>query len=64
MIRPHLVDVATVTCPWCFETMEIDLDPETEGELVQDCEVCCRPWSVRIAFDEDGQPTVDVDRAD
>lgn len=64
MRHTGIIDVVTLQCPWCFETMEVDLDPQTEGDLVQDCEVCCRPWALRVSRDEHGQPSVDVDRAD
>jgi hypothetical protein len=57
------MDVVSLQCPWCFEVVEIDLDPETEGDLVQDCEVCCNPWQLHVTRDEDGTPSVQVDRA-
>lgn len=56
-------DVAFVTCPYCFQDLELWLDPETEGSLVQDCEVCCNPWQVFIWRDEDGRLHADVSRA-
>lgn len=63
MTRGELFDYVTVQCPYCFESVELDVDPDTEGELVQDCEVCCNPWTVRVTHDEDGHPIVDVERA-
>ena len=56
-------DVVTVQCPYCGEVVEIDLDPETEGTLVQDCEVCCNPWRVRV-YRSEGERYVDLKRAD
>lgn len=57
-------DVWTVTCPYCFESMETWVDPATSGSFVQDCEVCCQPWQVFVERDEDGALAhVDVDRA-
>ena len=43
---------AVVTCPYCGEEVEITLDPggEEEQEYVEDCEVCCRPWSVTVHY--------------
>lgn len=35
-------------CPYCAETVEVFLEADVEGELVQDCEVCCNPWLLRI----------------
>ena len=52
-----------VSCPYCGEELEIYLEPDVVGTLVQDCEVCCRPWQVRVTRDLDGR-YVDVMRGD
>ena len=52
-----------VTCPYCGEEVEIHLESDVAGTLVQDCEVCCNPWLLRISQDE-GERQVDVTRAD
>jgi uncharacterized Zn finger protein len=52
-----------VVCPYCGESVEMELDPMTSGEFIYDCEVCCRPWRVRVHRDADNEATVDVDRA-
>ena len=57
------MDVVNVQCPYCFEMVELDLDPETTGSFVQDCEVCCNPWQITVSRDGEGEPHVDVDRA-
>ncbi len=48
--------VATVRCPYCGEMVEIGLDPGggASQEYVEDCQVCCRPWAVRVHYDEEG----------
>lgn len=56
-------DVVTVTCPYCRERIELYVDPDTTGTFVEDCEVCCRPWQVRVERDEDGRLRVAVSRA-
>ena len=56
-------DLVEVQCPYCAERMELTVDPETEGTLVQDCEVCCRPWSLSVERDADGTPRVRIERA-
>jgi hypothetical protein len=38
-----------VTCPYCGEDVEIYLEPEIRGSLVQDCEVCCNPWNLYVS---------------
>ncbi len=54
---------ADVTCPWCGEGITITLDAGggTEQEYVQDCEVCCRPWRVKVHYEEDGHAEVTLD---
>ena len=58
-----MTDTAVLTCPYCFEQSEIYVDPESEGELIRDCEVCCRPWTLRVSRDPDGELLVDAQRA-
>ena len=41
-------DSVAVMCPYCGEEVEIYLEPEIKGTFVQDCEVCCNPWRVRV----------------
>ena len=56
-------DSFLVTCPYCGEEIELYLEPDVHGDLVQDCEVCCNPWLIRV-FDENGEREVHVTRAD
>jgi cysteine-rich CPXCG protein len=53
----------SVTCPYCGERVEIYLEPDVMGTLVQDCEVCCNPLQVTIKRDRDGDLDVRVERA-
>jgi hypothetical protein len=52
-----------VTCPYCGEEVEIYLEPDVHGTLIQDCEVCCNPWRVRIVGSGD-ERYVEVTRSD
>ncbi|MEO7191655.1 MAG: CPXCG motif-containing cysteine-rich protein [Vicinamibacterales bacterium] len=52
-----------VWCPYCGEQMQIYLEPDVLGTLVQDCEVCCQPWRVHVGYDQ-GERYVDVTRGD
>jgi predicted DCC family thiol-disulfide oxidoreductase YuxK len=52
-----------VSCPYCGERVELLVESDVAGRFVQDCEVCCNPWEVRIR-DEDGERRVEVMRAD
>lgn len=53
---------ATVYCPYCNETVEISIDPGggTDQEYVEDCEVCCQPWTVMVHYNGDGTAAVSV----
>jgi hypothetical protein len=45
-------DPAPATCPYCGESVEIVID-EAGGSpqrYVEDCPVCCRPWSVEVLW--------------
>jgi len=53
----------TIICPYCGEEVDVYLEPEIRGVLVQDCEVCCNPWQLRVDSDGDVR-WVDVSRAD
>jgi hypothetical protein len=56
-------DSVDVTCPWCFETMPLYVDPSSDGDLVQDCDVCCHPWAIAVTRGPNGELEVYVDRA-
>ncbi len=44
----------SIQCPYCFELVTIYLAYDDIGEMVHDCDVCCRPWNLRVWLDEDG----------
>ena len=52
-----------VTCPSCGEQVEIYVEPDVSGTFVQDCEVCCNPWLVRVSGSGDDR-WVDVSSSD
>lgn len=51
-----MTDWIPVRCPYCGERAELDVDDDgwSSQSYVQDCPVCCQPWQVRLARDEDG----------
>jgi hypothetical protein len=40
-----------LSCPYCGEPVEVRVDPAgpDEEQYVEDCPVCCRPWSVSVS---------------
>ena len=56
-------DSFVVSCPYCGEEIELYLEPDIRGSLVQDCEVCCSPWLIRVVIDDEERSVV-VSRAD
>jgi hypothetical protein len=59
----YMSDSFVVACPYCGEEIELYLEPEICGELIQDCEVCCNPWLIRVRG-EDEEREISVARAD
>ncbi len=55
-----------IECPYCGEPGDVDadVDPGEPGEhvFVQDCGVCCRPWTVTIHVDHRGDISIAVSR--
>lgn len=53
---------ATVYCPYCNESVEISIDPGggKSQQYVEDCEICCQPWSVNVQYNGDGRAEVSV----
>ena len=41
------IESVTVTCPYCGETTEVDVEPLEEVQTyIEDCSVCCRPMQL------------------
>jgi hypothetical protein len=42
-----LLHYQSITCPYCWESIEIALDLSVEEQrYVEDCSVCCRPIAI------------------
>jgi len=59
----RVTDCFLINCPYCGEDVEIYLEPDVRGTLIQDCEVCCNPWLLRITSDGEDR-YVEAGRAD
>ena len=49
-----LIQQETITCPYCWQSIEILLDlSANEQRYVEDCSVCCRP--IVISYSANGE---------
>jgi hypothetical protein len=48
------MDEFLITCPYCGEVTEVQVEEDVSGSFVQDCEVCCNPWLVRVSRSDNG----------
>ena len=50
-------DQASYLCDWCGEEIVVPLDVSagSRQEYVEDCPVCCRPNSIVVEVDKDGE---------
>ena len=55
-----------VVCPYCGEPNEIGIDAGGGAyqDYVEDCQVCCRPWRVTVAYDEEGNAEISASPLD
>ena len=65
-LSEELGPAAWVSCPYCGQAVEllVDAGGGPNQEYVEDCEVCCQPWAVRVTFERQGQPAVSVTTLD
>ncbi|MEO8742570.1 MAG: CPXCG motif-containing cysteine-rich protein [Lysobacteraceae bacterium] len=48
-------DSIHVTCPFCGERFEALVDASAgDAEYIEDCPVCCRPITLRMSIDDEG----------
>ncbi|MEN8664105.1 MAG: CPXCG motif-containing cysteine-rich protein [Polycyclovorans sp.] len=57
-----MLEEQAITCPYCWETLHIDLDLSGgSAEYTEDCRVCCRPIVVNLKVNQaTGRYRVDV----
>lgn len=52
-----------ITCPFCWEQLDILLDPSVEQQrYTEDCQVCCHPISLDVSVSITGDLHVEVER--
>jgi len=56
-----VIQFETITCPYCWETIEIPLDLSVdEQQQVEDCSICCRPIVIRYTAAEGELASLEV----
>ena len=56
-----MIQFETITCPYCWEAIEIALDLSVESQQqVEDCSVCCRPIVIRYTTADGELAALDV----
>lgn len=57
----HPMEPVHIRCPYCGERLEIIIDSSVRRqEYIEDCQVCCKPISLRIGVSDEGQPNIEV----
>mgnify|MGYP002777240949 CR=1 FL=1 len=60
-----MLDTQDIACPYCGETISLVLDASAGAQhYIEDCHVCCRPITVRLAVDTEGDAHVRVQAQD
>lgn len=56
-----MLPMQDIECPYCGETISLVLDGSAGAQrYIEDCQVCCRPITVDLDVDADGEPLVTV----
>ena len=50
-----MLEDVSVTCPYCWEPIPLELDLSAGSQTyIEDCSVCCRPITVLLRVDDEG----------
>ena len=58
-------EIATIQCPYCWETFEVMLDCSVpQQQYTEDCQVCCQPIAIKVSIEDGQKPVVEAIRED
>jgi hypothetical protein len=59
-------NVIEYSCPYCGEIncAEVFISEGRNQNFVNDCEVCCRPIELKVNFDREGNPDIEIKNDD
>lgn len=56
-----MLELRDIECPYCGETISLSLDASAGAQrYIEDCQVCCRPMTVVLDVDHDGDIDLQV----
>jgi len=56
-----VIQFETITCPYCWESIEISLDLSVDTQQqIEDCSVCCRPIVIRYSAADGELASLDI----
>ena len=56
-----MLDTQDIQCPYCDELISLALDASAGPQrYIEDCHVCCRPITVMLDVDDEGDASVRV----
>jgi hypothetical protein len=59
------LETRSAQCPYCGETVEIDIEPLEEAQtFIEDCTVCCRPIQYEVAVNAEDEIEVIATRSE
>lgn len=60
-----LEENVSLTCPYCGETLDINVDCSAGSQsYIEDCQVCCRPIELQMECDPAGKLSELIARRD
>src|SRR5262245_18189176 len=64
-LMPSLIDTRTITCPHCWEGIQVVIDAsEPTQSYIEDCSVCCRPIAITVNAADGEVLDIDATSAD
>ncbi|MGH8496695.1 MAG: CPXCG motif-containing cysteine-rich protein [Gammaproteobacteria bacterium] len=60
-----MLGTESLTCPWCMAPITLVIDASAgDQNYIEDCEVCCQPIMVHVRSNDEGAPSVEVERVE
>ncbi len=60
-----MLPTVDIYCPYCGEPITLVIDDSAGAQrYIEDCQVCCRPITVAVSIDENGECSAEVSAED